>query len=331
MAEQVALVMPSRGGTQSGAQGTKIALAVFGGTALAAITFATFSARSSGKRTAAKIPQPTTSPPVSGSPVPVAPAQSAPETAPESRRPLPIPPRPATAGTSLVIAPQISIPAQAPPADGSWVISELDGLIWLPNEREPGRHANTGIVPPVETGVAVTRHYPIGPGEYDPSTGILNRTDRSLYSSELQRVEAAGLNVPPPSDPGNASYLQPGDPLVPDLSPEQYSTMWLNSYNEGYKYGARLKPADAGNKIVSLAHIDGQRAGFLGLAASPPAAEPGRTEYLQGYELGRVTDKQAGGVALVKAEASAWGSWDAVRGVPARSGPPAHHVSAASA
>lgn len=308
------------GTRQEGNLGATVALIAVGGAALLGLAAAAFSARSSGKKTAAKVPQPPASPPVPTGFVPpaVPPATQPPQSTPPARTSTAEPPREYTPTPT-------NRPLSSPP-----IVFNPTALFDFGAD-DFNQNRNTGIVPPDDTGVAVTRLITFGPGEYDSATGILNRTNRTLSSGELQRLEAAGLNVPPPSGSGSTGYLQPGDALVPDLTPEQYSTMWLESYNAGYKYGARLKKADAANKVVSLAHIDGQRAGFLGLAASPPAAEPGRTEYLQGYELGKVTDKEAGGAALVKAEASAWGSWDAVRGVPARSGPPAHHVSAANA
>lgn len=313
--ERTATTMDGKGGRDS-----KFAVIALGGAALLGIVAAAFSARSSGKKTAAKVPQPPASPPVPTGFVPPAapPVTQPPHSAPPART-SPAEPQPEYTPTPT------NRPVSSPP------IVFNPTVLFDFGADDFNQNRNTGIVPPDDTGVAVTRLITFGPGEYDSATGILNRTNRTLSSGELQRLEAAGLNVPPRSGSGSTGYLQPGDALVPDLTPEQYSTMWLESYNAGYKYGARLKKADAANKVVSLAHIDGQRAGFLGLAPSPPAAEPGRTEYLQGYELGKVTDKEAGGAALVKAEASAWGSWDAVRGVPARSGPPAHHVSAANA
>lgn len=161
---------------------------------------------------------------------------------------------------------------------------------------------------------------------FSPQIWLNEMLDRGELSQEptLGNTGIVGPNFrfrPEPARPGPLSGdADPGDALVLDLTPQQYSDAWLKAYREGYAYGKTLKPSQASTKIVSLAHFAGMRAGALGQASNPPAAGPDRRDYLQGYDLGKATDR-AQFIEIMRGEASALGSLDAVRGLAQRAAP----------
>lgn len=153
---------------------------------------------------------------------------------------------------------------------------------------------------------------------------VENWGDQSAQTAPPRNTGIVGPNVgfpPEPAQPGPLTGdAEPGDPLVPNMTPAQYSDAWLAAYRQGYAYGKTLKPSQANTKIVSLATFAGMRAGALGQPSKPPAAGPDRRDYLQGYDQGKAID-QAQLIEIMRGEASALGSLDAVRGLAQRTAP----------
>ena len=271
---------------QTGRRGNSVLLLTLGGLTASGLLIAMLAARSSGKKLAQRVPKPSTQPPRAPIPAPADVPLGAPWKVPT--------PAPVTTPPPLRVSsppPPIPEPPRQTQAPGT-------SVIFAPHVVLSGWGA--GMDAP-SLGELWAQPEPERPPLLTPSnTGIVGPA-----------VE--------PYKPltGDAA---PGDPLVPDLQPAQYTDAWLRAYTEGYTYGKTLKPAEAHRKIVSLAFFKGQRAGALGFASEPPAAGPDRKDYLDGYALGRETDKTQL-LEIVRGEASAMGSFDAVRGLTPRTEP----------
>ena len=130
--------------------------------------------------------------------------------------------------------------------------------------------------------------------------------------------------VAPPAEP--ADGLPPeSDPLLPTLSRADFAALWADAYTAGYTYGLSLSPQDAQTKITPQRMFDGMRHALMQYSRAIP--EPGRTLsaqeredwrlYNEGYAQGQAMSASAAG-EVVKGEASALGSRDAVAGRPSR-------------
>ena len=295
---------------RAGRRGNGVLLLTVGGLTASGLLIAALVARTSGKKQVQRAPRPSSEPREAPNPAPADVPLGAPW-----KVPTPVPVN--TTPPPGVINPPKSAPQEA-----------------LPNS--PGRL------------IGSEKYTPVGPAMPDrsPPSAVPGKSliiaPHIVFSGWGSGTESPSLGdlwpqPEPPSPPmstGNTGIVgpaverskpltndaAPGDPLVPDLQPAQYTDAWLRAYTEGYAYGKTLKPAEAHRKIVSLAFFKGQRAGALGLVSDPPAAGPDRKDYLDGYALGRETDK-AQLLEIVRGEASAMGSFDAVRGLTPRTQP----------
>lgn len=131
----------------------------------------------------------------------------------------------------------------------------------------------------------------------------------------------------PPAEPAERGDDLPpeSDPLLPTVSRADFATLWADAYNSGFSYGLTLSPQDAQTKITPQRIFDGMRHALLQYSRAIP--EPGRVLsaqeregwrlYDQGYAQGQAMSASAAG-EVVKGEASALGSRDAVAGRPSR-------------
>lgn len=131
----------------------------------------------------------------------------------------------------------------------------------------------------------------------------------------------------PPTPPAERGDDLPpeSDPLLPAVSRADFATLWADAYNSGFSYGLTLAPKDAQTKITPQRIFDGMRHALLQYSRSIP--EPGRVLSAQerenwrlydaGYAQGQAMSASAAG-EVVKGEASALGSRDAVAGRPNR-------------
>ena len=132
--------------------------------------------------------------------------------------------------------------------------------------------------------------------------------------------------APPAEPPEPDDGLPPAsDSLLPALSRADFAALWANAYNEGFAYGLTLSPKDAQTKITPQRIFDGMRHALLRYSHAIP--EPGRTLsaqeredwrlYNDGYAQGQAMPTSAA-PEVVKGEASALGSRDALAGRPNR-------------
>lgn len=165
---------------------------------------------------------------------------------------------------------------------------------------------------------------------------------RSAAAKPLPTPEPAPpLPQPAPSQPAEPGFIGPpasaapppdpialppvSEPLLPTMSRADFAAVWADAYDNGYAYGRTLSPKDAATKIPSQRVFDGMRHALMRYSRAIP--EPGQAlsaqdredwkRYDDGYAQGLTMDASAA-PEVVKGEASALGSRDAVADRPSR-------------